>query len=324
MLILAFLFEYLLMHEISGRWQLGLFLSLTTAILWGILPIALKALLQYMDAYTITWFRFLIATVFLSGYLICTRRLPSLLPLKNNRIMALMVLTILTLLANYILYMMGLVLTSPESAQVMIQLAPMLLIIGGVYVFKESFNRKQVLGLITFFVGLVIFFNQRFEQLLNFRGDLTLGLLFIVLAAIFWATYALAQKQLLKTFASEEIMLFIYFAGALIFLPSSTPTLAMELDTLGWLLLLFCGANTLIAYGSFAEALEHWEAYRVSATLAITPLLTLIFMQISHYFSPEFIANEPLNSISIIGSVILVIGSGVVALSKNKNVKPLS
>ncbi|HAU01998.1 MAG TPA: EamA family transporter, partial [Porticoccaceae bacterium] len=33
------------MSEISGRWKLGLLLALTTAILWGLLPIALKGVM---------------------------------------------------------------------------------------------------------------------------------------------------------------------------------------------------------------------------------------------------------------------------------------
>ena len=317
--MLALLIECFSMHEISGRWRLGLFLSLTTAILWGILPIALKGLLQYMDVNTITWYRFLIAAVFLGGYLVVTKRLPSLSSLKNKRIMALMALTIGGLLANYIMYMMGLELTSPESTQVMIQIAPMLLLIGGVCVFKESFNAKQKVGLLTFFLGLLLFFNQRFEQLLNFNGDYAIGLFFIILAAILWAIYALAQKQLLKHFASEEIMILIYLSGTLMFLPSSAPSLVLELDTIGWLLLIFCGANTLVAYGAFAEALEHWEASRVSATLAITPLLTLMFMQLTNYILPEAIVVEPLNTLSIVGAVILVIGSSVTALSKSRS-----
>ena len=74
-----------------------------------------------------------------------------------------------------------------------------------------------------------------------------------------------------------------------------------------------------MAYGAFAEALEHWEASRVSATLAITPLLTLMFMQITNYILPESIDIEPLNTLSIIGAVILVIGSSVTALSKSRS-----
>ncbi len=51
------------MHKSSGRWRLGLGLALTTAILWGFLPIGLVLLLDYMDAYTIVWYRFLFAAL---------------------------------------------------------------------------------------------------------------------------------------------------------------------------------------------------------------------------------------------------------------------
>ena len=35
------------MHLVSGRWRLGLALSLCTALLWGVLPIALVAVCAY-------------------------------------------------------------------------------------------------------------------------------------------------------------------------------------------------------------------------------------------------------------------------------------
>ncbi len=37
------------MHKTTGRWKLGLALALTTALLWSVLPIALKLLLGQMD-----------------------------------------------------------------------------------------------------------------------------------------------------------------------------------------------------------------------------------------------------------------------------------
>ena len=45
----------------SANWRLGFTLSLTTAALWGLLPIALKVVLEGMDAYTIVWWRFAVA-----------------------------------------------------------------------------------------------------------------------------------------------------------------------------------------------------------------------------------------------------------------------
>lgn len=304
------------MHSTSGRWQFGLFLSLLTAVMWGILPIALKGLLAYMDSVTITWLRFVIAAIILGTFLIFKQGFPPLKSLKNKQILWLLTVVLVGLLSNYILYMVGLSYVTPESAQVMIQIAPMLLLIGGLVLFKESFNLKQWLGMLAFCVGLLLFFNQRFDELLNLKGDFGWGIFLIFLAGILWAAYALAQKQLLKNFASEEIMIIIYIAGSLVFLPTSEVSLVLELDTLGWLLLLFCGVNTLIAYGAFAEALDHWEASRVSATLAITPLFTLIFMQLTEYLVPGYIISEPLNSLSIIGAIMVVVGSAATALSK--------
>ncbi len=58
------------------NWKLGFGLSLITAVLWGILPIALKVALTELDAWTITWYRFAGATAH-SGNLACDARSPS-------------------------------------------------------------------------------------------------------------------------------------------------------------------------------------------------------------------------------------------------------
>ena len=42
------------MHQITGKTLLGFLLALTTAVLWGMLPIALKILLEVVTANTIT------------------------------------------------------------------------------------------------------------------------------------------------------------------------------------------------------------------------------------------------------------------------------
>lgn len=65
----------MILHRSSGRWQLGLVLSLLTTFLWGIVPIALAIVIQALDVYTITWFRFLLSFALLACYL---QRIPSL------------------------------------------------------------------------------------------------------------------------------------------------------------------------------------------------------------------------------------------------------
>ncbi|MBW1853681.1 MAG: DMT family transporter, partial [Deltaproteobacteria bacterium] len=133
-----------------------------------------------------------------------------------------------------------------------------------------------------------------------------------------WAVYALAQKQLLKLFNSQQILLLIYFSGSILLLPTAAPGKVWALNLTGILLLAFCGANTLFAYGCFAEALEHWEASRISAVLAIVPLLTLMFMELLIYIYPGLLFPEKITWISYLGASVVVAGTVIFVIKNTK------
>ena len=111
------------MSRVSGRWKLGFTLALTTACLWGVLPIALKGVMVTLDPITTTFFRFALAALLLSPYIIFRRGGNSALNPKRFRSgMLLMQLLVagLLLTGNYGLYIVGLHRTTAEAAQVMI------------------------------------------------------------------------------------------------------------------------------------------------------------------------------------------------------------
>ncbi len=303
------------MHSTSGHWRLGFFLAFTTATLWGILPIALKVLLTRMDAMTITWYRFLFATACIAIYLLIQTQSRHFLKITRF-ITVLLGIAIAGLTSNYIFYLKGLELSDPNSAQVVIQLAPILLLFGGLIIFRERFNKRQWLGVFLFTLGIVLFFNPQLRDLNKLATDYQFGVLLVVLAAITWAAYALAQKQLLSYFSSNQIMLCIYVAGSLLFFPAAVPEQVLLLDKIGWWLLAFCSINTVMAYGCFAEALNHLEASRVSAILAITPLLTIVFMSLISQDYSEYIHSQSLNQLSLAGASLMVCGSMLTALGK--------
>ena len=314
------------MHQTSGRWRLGLVLALTTSTLWGILPIPLKGLLNDIDAVTITWYRFAFSVIFVAFLLFKKGQLPRLRGFKQRKALILFIVVILGLSANYILYLRGLDLVTPSAAQIVIQLAPLLLLLGGIFTFKESFSGLQWFGVLLFILGLSMFFNQRIEEMIEaaktFSAQSThgyfWGVVLILLAAITWAAYALAQKQLLLHYSSQQIMLIAYVAASFIFFPSSEILSVSTLSEIQWGLLIFCCLNTLVAYGCFAEALEHWEASSVGAVLTITPLLTLGFAYLTNKIFPNYIQIESINWISLAGAGILVVGSLTAALAKRK------
>lgn len=307
-------------HRTSGRRALGVALASTTMLLWGALPIALKVVLAQMDAATITFYRFLGSAALVGGVLAARGRLPRPREL-GGRGRWLLAGAGLFLGVNYILYLMSLDRTTPADAQVLIQIGPLLLALGGLIVFRERFARRQWFGFATLLVGLAIFFRS---QLAAVAGDVAgrdqylVGNLLMVGAATFWAMYGLAQKQLLRAMPSVQIMLCIYAGCVVLFAPLASPRTILDLDATGVAFLGFCALNTAVGYGAFAEALEHGEASRVSAVLALTPIATLGMVQICHAVWPALdVGQGELPGASVAGAFVVVVGSLVTSLASD-------
>lgn len=305
------------MHTTSGRWRLGLALSLVAVFLWGILPIALAVTLQVLDVYTIVWFRFLVSFVLLSIYLGWQGKLPPLLRLRSTS-WVLLAIAILGLAANYILFTQGLALTAPANAEVIIQIAPLLMGFGGLFLFRERYTLLQWCGVGILVIGFTLFFHEQLKNLVTAHGQYLLGSGLVVVGAVTWTFYALAQKQLLQSLSSFSIMLILYAGCALLFTPFANPKAIFQLNLFHLGVLLFCALNTLIAYGAFAESLEHWEASRVSAVLALAPIVTLISVWLVSVIIPTLILPENISFIGIVGAVLVVTGSVTVALGKTR------
>jgi drug/metabolite transporter (DMT)-like permease len=301
------------LHQTSGRWQLGLALSLVTIFLWGILPIALAVTLQALDVYTVTWFRFMMAFGLLAAYLAARKQLPTWQKLREASLGMLAIATVFLGL-NYLLFLQGLAQTSPTTSEVIIQLAPVLLGFGGIAVFKERYTLYQWVGLGILTLGLVLFFHEQLKTVLTAQATYLLGNAILVIAAIAWAIYALVQKQLLRQLPSASIMLVIYGGCTILLSPFATPQRLLTLSPLHLGMLLFCGLNTLMAYGAFAEALEHWEASRVSAVIALAPLVTLVAVWVVSWLTPTLIAPEHLTVLGVLGAILVVAGSMAIAL----------
>jgi drug/metabolite transporter (DMT)-like permease len=301
------------LHTSSGRWRLGLTLSLVTVVLWGVLPIPLEVLLQTVDAATVTWFRFLMSFGLLTIYLAVQSQPADWQKLRSARL-DLLAIAAVSLGANYLFFLKGLQETSPTNSQVVIQLAPVLMGFGGLWVFKERYKLRQWAGLAVLMLGISLFFNDQLRLLVTASTSYLIGSGYLVFAAAIWAVYALAQKQLLQQLSSGIIMWLIYGISMLLFTPLAEPETLLSLTPLQWGMLLFSGCNTFLAYGAFAEALEHWEASRVSAVLSLTPIVTLISVAAVAVLCPALISPEHMTILGVVGAVLVVVGSCAVAL----------
>jgi drug/metabolite transporter (DMT)-like permease len=229
--------------------------------------------------------------------------------------LVLLAIALVTLVANYVLYLIALDHTTPSVAQVVIQLAPLLLLLGGVFVFRERFDPRQWIGFAVLVAGLLLFFNERLPLLLRPTEGLGLGVVLMVAAAVAWAIYGLAQKQLLVHFTARQVLWMLYVGATVLLLPVARPAAILELDGMQLGMLAFCCANTLAAYGAFGEALHHWDVSRVSAVLSIAPLVTIGTMWVLERSGIALVAPEGLNALAIIGALAVVAGSVVAALA---------
>lgn len=305
------------LHRTSGRWRLGLLLALVTTACWATLPIALKISLEQVDALTLTWFRFLFASILLGGWLAVRGQLAVFGSLSKTH-WAWLLGAGLLLIGNYVFYLFGVRDTTPGNAQLLIQLAPLLMALGGIFVYREHYRAGQWAGMALIAFGLWLFFDEQRGQTSVSDASYLRGSAWVLIAAVVWAGYALMQKQLLLRLGSPQILLAIYLLAAIVLLPTATPAALLRLDAGHWIALIYCALNTVVAYGAFAEALAHWEASRVSAILATTPLLCLGSVATVHAIAPELIAPEQVGWLGYLGAAIVVAGSAMSSLLGQK------
>jgi len=295
----------------------GFWLALFTALVWGMLPVAGVLLLGHLDVVSITWARFAFSALFVLAVLYQRRQLPSLgelgMPLRWTLLVA-----VIALLGNFLLYLLGLNLLNPEATQTLIQIAPILLLLGSVSINGERLSMLEWSGALVLVAGLWLFFNQRLSHLFAAFGDETLGVVIMLGAAVSWAVYGLLQKRLLRTLSSIQVTLLIYAAGTLLLSPFISPFALLQLPPLQSAALLFCCLNMVFGYGAFTEAMRVWQAAKVSAVIALAPVFTIITMQLAVHGWPQHFSSSELNVTAYIGAVVVVAGSMLAALGKQR------
>lgn len=321
----------------------GIMMAVFTGSLWAILAILLKMCLNYLDSYSIAGFRLLFAFSFL--FIVKAIREPQELKILKSPPLA-GILAAVGLGLNYLLYMKGVELTSPSNAQVLIQLAPFALLISGFVLFKERFNKFQYAGFFVSLIGFALFYKDQLlhlslpsAQALSSDAQLTnqiasnletqaqlknlnIGNSWLVVASLCWTVFAILQKKLLKNYKAQTLNLLLYAFAGLLLVPFIHWEKFMALPVIGWVLLIACGMNTILAYGALPIAFKHIPASQVSVIIATNPLLTILSMSVLASFEAVLpIKGLPHESISWLGylaAILVVTGVMIVLLTQNK------
>lgn len=91
--------------------------------------------------------------------------------------------------------------------------------------------------------------------------------------------------------------------------PIVSPTQLESLSGFTLACFIYCCANTLIGYGSYGEALNHWDTTKVSIITTLMPIFTMLFSLLAHAYAPDIIEPLEMNWISYIGAFVVVAGA---------------
>ncbi|MDU8924543.1 DMT family transporter [Pasteurellaceae bacterium LIM206] len=291
---------------------LGFLFALITAMAWGSLPVALKNVLSVMDAKTIVWYRFLVASVSIFLLLKLTKSLPSRSQF-SVRYCQLAVIGVLGLAGNFFLFNTSLNYIEPSVTQIFIHLSSFLMLICGVFVFKEKLGLHQKIGLVILILGLCLFFNDKFDILFGVN-DYSFGIFISISAAVVWVAYGIAQKLMSRQFNAQQILLIMYVGCVFVFTPFAEFSQMKGLSGFALVCFIYCCLNTMIGYGAYAEALNRWDVSKVSVVITLVPLFTILFSHVMHWVNPEHFDVPHLNSVSYIGAFVVVLGAIVSAI----------
>ena len=284
-----------------------------TLSLWGVLPILLKLGLNYYSAGTIAWFRFFFSFLILFCFLFIFRsgceilRYPPLIGVLGGTALA----------ANYFGMTQGIHFSGPSNAAIIIQVAPIFLVIAGVFLFRETIGLRQLMGMVIAIVGFYLFYLDRVGNAVD-NTNYSIANGWVIFAAVVWVFYMICQKQLSIKYSAQTLNLLVYAVAMVALLPLVGWDEFFKGGVVGWLLLVILGLNTLLAYGALAEAIECIPLGLISILITLNPLITLSGMWTLNTLGVGALPLENISWYGYLGGVIAVSGVFFVVASSYK------
>ena len=254
-----------------------LLLTLTAAI-WGVAGPVIKATLSFIPPFTFLFWRFLLASIIFLPFFIWLARkeketLKTLLP-----IVPIGFLGIPLCLAFVFL---GFERTTALDGTVLAALAPIFIVLAGVFFLKEKVTKLEALGLTVAIAGSVVMVSQPLLEGGGFARNNLLGNIFIILSDIVWAGYVVASKKEFKKHSPFIITSVSFFTGLVVIFPfalleKGPQIFNFQFSILNsgalWGLLYMTILSSVIAYFAFELGLKLIEASEATLFAYLQPI----------------------------------------------------
>lgn len=212
----------------------------------------------------------------------------------------------------------GVHLSGPSNAAILIQVAPILLVIAGVFLFRETIRLAQMISMAIAVVGFYLFYLDRVGNAVS-NSNYFIANNWIIFAAVLWVLYMICQKKLSIKYSAQSLNLLVYAVATVVLIPMVEWGEFFKSSIVGWSLLIVLGLNTLLAYGALAEAVECIPISLISVLITLNPFITLSGMWVLTNLGVQTLPVEHISWYGYLGGIIAV--SGVVFVVAFSNTK---
>jgi drug/metabolite transporter (DMT)-like permease len=235
-----------------------------------------KAATQHIPVLTLGFLRFALASA-LFLMLVRARRMDLAGPWRAAR-GQILAAGLLGVLLNQVGFLWGLKLTLPSHAALLYALTPTAVLLLAWMRGLERPSARKVGGIALAFLGVVVLFQGRGEQL---PPSWLLGDLLVLLAVLAWAGYTVVSRPLVLRFGAERATALSILTGSVLFLPLGLASLPAfrpsEVPASAWMGALYLGVvASVVMYLLWFHALSLREPSRVAIAANGQPILTAL------------------------------------------------
>ncbi len=247
---------------------------LVVQLLFGLFPVASKKVLPYLDPFPLLAVR-------LTGAAFCLLVLHLLLvrnpiPIRKEW-KAVFGLSLLGVVLNMGLFMVGLQLTTAVNAVVVITTVPVFTYSLAVLLRRETLAPRRAIGIAIALAGVLYLLAAGYR----FNPAGALGDLLVLLNSLSYSAFLVFARPMTQRYDPLSLTTWMFLVGTIVFLPIGLALglrgdlAAAPSETMGWLLFIVLGASVL-TYVLSNKVLRHVPASTVAIFTYVQPVFTAI------------------------------------------------
>jgi drug/metabolite transporter (DMT)-like permease len=269
------------------------FLLILQQIIAGGTHIVAKAVVDDIDASTLTFLRTVLAA---AGLFAIVRMRSGPLNIERSDWGQLALLGFVGVTLNQFFYLYGLKFSTAANGALLYASTPVFVLILSRLMYRETITPKKTLGILLAFVGITIVI---LERGIDFSSGYAFGNLLILIAVAGWALFTVLGKKMILKYGALRTTAAMMLFGTLIFLPFGIVSAVQfpfgRLSLLDWSGVLYLAVGTsILGYLLWYHALSRIEASKVAVFSNAQPvfatILSLIFL--NYTITPAFVTGS--------------------------------